>query len=97
MNCSPQNRSPCQTSRLHREVLVGGAVGMVAGAVFAYQFGAAAGMVVFAILLGCATGAVIGVLLWVSTAEFPEAAIPPLSKTPPSAGATAAPREKTPD
>jgi hypothetical protein len=78
MNRPPQNRSACQTSRLHQEVLVGGAVGMVAGALFAHHLGASAGIVVFAAVPGWATGTVVGVLLWVSAASFSAAPIPPV-------------------
>lgn len=63
---------------LHQEVLQGAAVGVAAGALFGQSLAAAPFAIGFGAVLGCATGGVCGLLLWVSAAELPEAPIPPV-------------------
>lgn len=63
---------------LHQDVLQGAAFGIAAGALFAQSLVGAPLAIAFGAVLGCATGSVCGLLLWVSAAEFPEARIPPV-------------------
>lgn len=65
---------------LHQAVLQGGAIGAGAGGAFAQCFSGDAAMLAFGVALGACTGLVSGLLLWVSTAEFPEAPIPPVRR-----------------
>jgi hypothetical protein len=63
---------------LYQSILQGGAVGASACALFAQHLSGHASMIVFSAALGLCTGFVCGLLTWVSTAEFPEAPIPPV-------------------
>ena len=67
-----------QPSDLHRDTMLGGAVGMLSGTTFAVALGAAGGMVAFGAALGLFSGLVVGVLVWLETADLPEEAIPPV-------------------
>lgn len=62
----------------HEDVMRGGMIGIAAGALFATLLGASGGLLAFGAALGLFTGFVTGLLVWLSTAEFPDAPIPPV-------------------
>jgi hypothetical protein len=73
------NRTPRRDlANLHHEVLVGGAVGLIAGATFALYFGASLAGFAFGAVLGLATGVTVGTLLWIGSADLPDAPIAPV-------------------
>jgi hypothetical protein len=63
---------------LHQAVLQGGAVGAGAGALFAHHLLAGTVAIACSATLGAVTGFVCGLLIWVSTGDFPDAPIPPV-------------------
>lgn len=71
----PDDRPP---AALHQTVLQGGALGAAAGATFAQCLSGDTPMIAFGTALGACTGLVIGLVTWVSTAELPDAPIPPV-------------------
>jgi hypothetical protein len=72
-------------------LIVGGAVGMIAGTTFALYLESSPAAFVFGAVLGLATGMIVGALLSVSTADLPDAPVPPVRATRP------APPEASPD
>jgi hypothetical protein len=69
-----------RAASLYRAILQGGAVGAGACALSAQQLSGDTGMIVFGAALGACAGFVCGLLTWISTAELPEARIPPVER-----------------
>jgi hypothetical protein len=67
-----------KVAALHQTVLQGGAIGAGAGVALAQYLSGDASMVAFGAALGVCTGLVCGLLTWLSTAELPQAPIPPV-------------------
>jgi hypothetical protein len=72
------HHAPTPLAALHRDVLQGAAIGAGAGTLFAESLGGAGVLIGASAVLGFWTGAVCGLLLWVSATEFPAAPIPPV-------------------
>jgi hypothetical protein len=67
-----------KVAALHQTVLQGGAIGAGAGVAFAQYLSGDASVVAFGAALGACIGLVCGLLTWLSTAELPQAPIPPV-------------------
>jgi outer membrane lipoprotein SlyB len=63
---------------LEDDTLLGGLVGVLAGATFATALGATGGMLAFGATLGLLAGFIAGMLVWLETAELAEDPIPPV-------------------
>ena len=69
-------RSP--GARLQNQAALGASVGLACGGTFAIFLGASGPTVAFGAVLGIATGFVVGMLLWIGSADLPEDPIPPV-------------------
>jgi len=63
---------------LHQEVLRGGALGACAGALFASALSGDTVALLFGSALGGSGGLILGLLVWIGSADLPEAPIPPV-------------------
>lgn len=68
---------PPQTTTVYQEMHLGAGVGLTASLAYACAAGAPATVLSFAALVGYCAGTVIGLLLWIGSADFPEDPVVP--------------------